>query len=132
MRDSLDHPLTNLDDHGRPYEDRFNRARRAEREISELLGLCKGFLVDGELSDVEISALHRWMEIHPNGGEDWIVQQVARRVGRALEDGHISEEERTDLRELLSAFVGGTAELILSEDPRATGLPLDTPAPELE
>lgn len=32
-----------LNEDSQPYEDRFNRARRAEREISELLGLCKGF-----------------------------------------------------------------------------------------
>lgn len=123
---TLDH-----DEHGQPYEARFNRARRAEREISELLGLCKGFLIDDHLGDVEIHALERWMADHPDGGEDWIVQQVSRRVRCALMDGHITEEERTELKDLLTGFVGGTAEIILGADPRATGLPLDEPAPEL-
>ena len=123
---------TELDEHGQPYEDRFNRARRAEREISELLGLCKGFLVDGELSDAEIGALGGWMKRHPDGGEDWIVQQVSRRVRMVLEDGFVSEEERADLSALLDSFVGGTAELILGDDPRSTGLPLDHPAPDLQ
>jgi NAD-dependent DNA ligase len=121
-----------LDDHGQPYEARFNRARRAEREISELLGLCKGFLADGELSNAEIGALSTWMQRHPDGGEDWIVQQVSRRVRIALEDGFVSEEERVELSELLHSFVGGTAELILGDDPRSTELPLDHPAPNLQ
>jgi hypothetical protein len=122
---------SDLDEDSQPYEDRFNRARRAEREISELLGLCKGFLIDGDLSDAEIHALDRWMEDHPDGGEDWIVQQVSRRVRAALADRHISEEERIELRDLLASFTGGTAEVILGADPRATGLPLDEPAPDL-
>ncbi len=125
-------PKAELDDHGQPYEDRFNRARRAEREISELLGLCKGLLADGHLSDEEIGLLQGWMQRHPDGGEDWIVQQVSRRVRKVLEDGVVSDEERVDLSELLHSFVGGTAELILGDDPRSTDLPLDVPAPTLQ
>ena len=125
-------PVMKLDDHGQPYEDRFNRARRAERQISELLGICKGFLADGELSNAEIAMLDRWTERHPDGGGDWIVKQVSRRVRAALEDGFVSDEERAELTELLHSFVGGTAELILGEDPRSTGLPLDHPPPILQ
>lgn len=120
-----------LDLHGQPYEARFNRARRAQRDVSELVGLCKGFLIDDDLSNNEVAALDQWIKVHVDGGEDWIVRQVARRVHAALLDGHISDEERADLRELITSFVGGTTELILGSDPRSTGLPLDDPPPEL-
>lgn len=121
-----------LDVHGQPYEERFNRARRAERQISELLGMCRGFLADGELSEAEVRALHAWFERGGDGAEDWVVAQIVRRVRAIAEDGVVTREERSDLQEILSALVGGTSELVLGEDPRSTGLPLDDPAPELQ
>jgi hypothetical protein len=116
------------DPHGQPFNIRFNRARRAERDLSELLGLAKGLLADGEVTKEEADLLDHWVRSHPAASEQWPVNRLAARLQHAYADGHVDDEERRDLAEILSALVGGTAGLILGED-AATALPIDTPPP---
>jgi len=47
-----------LDPHGQPFNVRFNRARRAERDLSELLGLAKGVRANGTVSGEEATDGH--------------------------------------------------------------------------
>lgn len=119
-----------VDPHGQPFSVRFNRARRAERDLSELLGLAKGLLADGEISKEEAHHLNEWVAMHPDACEQWPVNRLADRLTRAFGDGYIDDEERRDLEELLRAIVGGTAGLIVGED-AATELPIDQPPPQL-
>lgn len=46
-----------LDPHGQPINLSFNRKRRTERDLSELLGLTKGMLCDGVVTDDEATYL---------------------------------------------------------------------------
>ena len=119
-----------LDPHGQPYNLRFNRARRAERDLSELLGLAKGMLFDGVVSAVEAENLRQWLGAHADAVEQWPVNAIAERIERAFADGRIDAEEQEDLAELLKALVGGKTGLIGGED-AATDLPIDTPPPML-
>ena len=119
-----------LDPHGQPYSVHFNAARRAERDLSELLGLAKGLLADGSLSEAEAGLIHAWVANHPDAASHWPVNRLAERLERAFADGRVSPEERSDLAELLAALVGGSAGIIVGED-AATELPLDRPAPTL-
>lgn len=119
------------DAHGQPFNVQFNRARRAERDLSELLGLAKGLLADGGISKEEAQHLDAWVISHPDACEQWPVNRLSERLQHDFSDGHIDEEERADLAELLSALVGGTAGLVVGED-AATALPIDTPPPPLE
>jgi NAD-dependent DNA ligase len=120
----------NLDPHGQPFSLHFNRARRAERDLSELLGLAKGLLGDGVLTEAEAVLVRQWVSAHPDAAEQWPVNKLAERLDRAFSDGKVTAEERDDLAELLQALVGGTAGIIVGED-AATELPLDTPPPSL-
>jgi hypothetical protein len=45
--------MTTLDPHGQPLSGDLNRARRTERDLSEMLGLAKGMLADGIVNDEE-------------------------------------------------------------------------------
>jgi NAD-dependent DNA ligase len=119
-----------LDAHGQPFNVRFNRARRAERDLSEMLGLAKGLLADGIVTDDEAALLANWAAKHPDATEQWPVSILKARLDRVFEDGKVDEDERRDLSELLASIVGGTAGIMVGED-AATVLPLDDPTPDL-
>jgi NAD-dependent DNA ligase len=117
-----------LDPHGQPINLAFNQAYRAQRDISEMLGLAKGLLADGQVSDSEALLIRDWMRKHPDAQEYWAVRAINERLERAFADGTIDEQERTDLAELLEELVGGRAGVIAGDD-SSTQLPLDRPPP---
>ncbi|OFW05684.1 MAG: hypothetical protein A3H96_11530 [Acidobacteria bacterium RIFCSPLOWO2_02_FULL_67_36] len=119
---------TPLDPHGQPYNVLFNRARRTERDLSEMLGLAKGMLADGIIDEDEANYLHAWAANHPDALVAWPLRVIFARLQQYFTDGHIDEDERADLKTLLAALVGGTASLLLGYEGAST-LPLDEPAP---
>jgi hypothetical protein len=121
---------TPLDNDGQPVALGLNRHRRLERDISELLGLAKGILADGQVSDAETVLLEQWMRAHAEPVARWPCDQVAARLRIVLADGIIEHEERSDLAELLAQLVGGDAGII-DGDNATTALPLDRPPPAL-
>jgi hypothetical protein len=116
------------DPHGQPFSLRFNRARRAERDLSEFLGLAKGLLADGVVTPEEANLVANWVAGHPAAAEQWPLTHLVARLRHIFHDGRVDDEERRELAELLATIVGGTAGVILGED-AATALPVDTPPP---
>lgn len=119
------------DPHGQPYNLRFNRARRAERDLSEFLGLAKGLLADGVVSVEEAMMVRQWISKHADAVEQWPLNRLAARLSTIYDDGSVDEEERADLAQLLQSIVGGTAGIVLGED-AATELPIDMPPPKFD
>jgi NAD-dependent DNA ligase len=119
------------DPHGQPYNLRFNRARRAERDLSEFLGLAKGLLADGAVSVEEAMMVRQWISKHADAVEQWPLNRLAARLTTIYDDGRVDDEERADLAELLQSIVGGTAGIVLGED-AATELPIDRPPPNFD
>ena len=117
-----------LDAHGQPPR-RFYAARVAERSISEMLGLCKGMICDGIITEAETRALRDWMSANPLALNEYPANVLARRLNRIFADQLIDEDERLDLYELLQS-VTGTPDGDLSVN-RAATLPLDDPPPPL-
>jgi len=105
----------------------FNRARRTERDVCELLGLAKGLLADGVVTEAEAVMLRDWTRRHPDAHEHWPISALCQRLDRAFADGVIDETERLDLVDLLESLVGGKARVIAGAD-AATELPLDSAA----
>ncbi len=126
----LDPHAMDLDPHGQPYNVRFNRARRAERDLSEMLGLVKGVLADGQVTASEALRLKEWASTHRDATEQWPVNRLKERLDQIFADNSVDPDERSDLAELLNAIVGGTAGIIVGED-AATELPLDEPEPNI-
>ncbi len=122
--------MTALDAHGQPLNDRFNAARRHERDISELLGMAKGMLADGVVNDAEADFLRTWGTNHPEAMSKWPASLVFSRLQQLYADGRIDEDERQELHELLNALVGGTLSIVLGQD-AASSLPLDDPPPTI-
>jgi NAD-dependent DNA ligase len=117
------------DEEGQPPTS-FYAERVAERAISELLGLCKGMVCDGVITQGEAEGLRRWMRANPTALGSYPANVLSRRLLRVFEDGQADEEERRDLLELLRAVTGDTPEM---DQPMnlATRLPLDEPPPTL-
>jgi hypothetical protein len=91
---------------GQPVNRRFNAKHRADREVHELLGLVKGVIADGVVTDSEVVALGEWMQGHKEATMTWPVDVLSSRLRRILDDGVVGEEERAELAELLQQVTG--------------------------
>jgi hypothetical protein len=117
-----------LDPHGQPVNVAFNRRRRTERDLSEMLGLVKGVLADGVVNDDEAHFLRAWGANHPDALGQWPISLIYSRMQQFFADGVIDEAERLELHDLLSQLIGGIASILLGYE-GATTLPLDHPPP---
>jgi NAD-dependent DNA ligase len=120
----------NGDADGQPINTHYNRARRADRDIAEFLGLAKGLLADGIVTAHEAEVVAQWIAAHPDAAEQWPINVLTARVDRIFQDGRVDDDERAELAEILSEIVGGRGGVIAGED-AATSLPLDAPPPAL-
>lgn len=125
----LDLPLDDLDDDGQPSKVMYG-PRVAKRLVSELLGLCKGMVCDGKISDGELAGLKRWLVGHPDATVLYPGKPVAERLLRIYEDGIVTPDERRELNELLLDLTGETEE---HDQPLnlSTRLPFDEPTPAI-
>lgn len=123
--------MAEIDPHGQPFHVKFNRARRAERDLCELLGLARGLLAAGVVTADEATLLHEWVARHEDALDHWAVRTVHNRLTAHFEDGVIDEEERADLKLLLDSLVGGELSAVCDADAAPT-LPLDQPPPTIE
>src|SRR2546428_2926008 len=125
----LDLPMDDLDDHGQPPKALYG-PRVAKRLVSELLGLCKGMICDGEISEGELASLKRWLAGHPDAAVLYPWKTVAERLLRIYDDGIITPDERKELNELLLDLTGETE---AHDQPLnlSTRLPFDEPIPSI-
>ncbi len=117
--------MTGLDAHGQPNL-AFNRGRRIERATAEMLGIVKGVLADGVVSESEASALMQWVNANPDVSGDWPGRIIVARLHRIFEDMRIDGEELADLRDLLRKVSGEDSALLVGENaaPRWTAHPV--------
>jgi NAD-dependent DNA ligase len=125
----LDLPVDHLDDDGQPSKALYG-PRVAKRLVSELLGLCKGMVCDGEISEGELAALKRWLVGHPDAAVTYPGKTVAERLLRIYTDRIVTPDERQELNELLLDLTGETEE---HDQPLnlSTRLPFDEPTPTI-
>jgi len=129
-----------LNEQGQP-DPRFNAVHRIKRDLAEMLGLAKGLLADGQVTEEDAMLLMNWADDHPELVQAWPGNVLYQRLRKVFADGHAFEEEREDLKELLELLVvgqagmraavqeavrriGGWPDLRLSSSPNATGWPV--------
>jgi hypothetical protein len=126
--------LAFLDSHGQPLVP-FNARRLADRIHSEMLGLIRGLLADGRLTDEEILLFRDWLRATPEAASAWPGRHLADRVMRVLADGIITEEEREDLTALMREVSGDVVQGAPGDQKEAfytpTGAAFDVPAPPI-
>ena len=108
----------------------WNEARLRDRAITELLGFAKGIIADGCVSDAEAVGLLQWVDANPQVIAGWPGNVLFDRLQRIFEDGVVDDEEREELRQLLTDLVGedqARADAMV----HPTRLPLTTPPPTI-
>lgn len=106
-----------------------NYNRLDERQIDELIGMCRAMCADGKIIQAEAEMLHNWLIANKGITSNPVVEILFHRIHRILADGVLNSEEAIELFETLSQFTGGNIET--GEILKATTLPVNTPAPEI-
>jgi hypothetical protein len=106
--------------------------RVAARQTDELIGICRGVLLDGAITDGEIRFLAQWLEGNQESAHLWPHNLLYERIAAALADGKISEDEEKELLVVLNHVTGGFRQV--TPEGKETGLdtgglPYDDPAP---
>jgi len=117
-----------MPDHNGAPNPAINFKQRAERDVSELLGIVKGLLADGVVNDEELTYLTQWGAAHHDARYRWPASLIYSRLQNYFADGHIDDDERRDLADLMSGIVGGTVSMVTGYS-GATSIPLDDPPP---
>jgi hypothetical protein len=115
---------------GPKYRTARDYSRLTDRDIDELMGICKGILADSTVNRAELDYTHRWLTTHPTLQETWPCSAVADRIKLALADDVLSVDEASDIAEFLRKLVAPLPDVPV-EEARATALPLDTPQPKV-
>jgi hypothetical protein len=76
-----------------------------KQPLEELLGISRGLLADHKLSDDEIHFLREWLDSHYSLSSSFPGNVIHQRVKSVLEDGVITEEERSHLVETLKLLM---------------------------
>lgn len=118
-----------LDDHGQPnFQGARGLGRLTDRVIDELIGMCRGVIVDGVVSEGEATALLSWLERQHYGKNEFPADILLSRLKRVLQDGRLDSDEAKDLLDLLTLIVGGEGD---QYGPASALLPLDEPQPQI-
>lgn len=106
--------------------------RRIDRTSSELVGICRGLLADGHVSQQEAEFLKGWIERNSAFVGEYPFAPIYSLLATILEDGVIDEDESADLHDTLIRFVGGEAfDVVAQTASLSTHLPIDTPEPDI-
>jgi hypothetical protein len=108
----------------------LNAQRRVEQGLAEMVGLVRGVIADGKVSEEEAQRLSEWARDNPEVATRYPANLLSRRLERIFMDGRLDGRERirlgsmlTQLAENPTGFGGGY--------PLATDLPVTHPMPEI-
>lgn len=110
---------------------RYRHQQITTRQLDELLGICRGVVMDGHVSQNEAELLMLWMANNRQCLDTWPGSVLYTRISAMLRDGTLDQEEQRDLLELLRRTTGGLPSE-LGEGNAATDLPLDDPFPRID
>lgn len=80
-------------------------------QMDELLGFVTGIASDGVLNDDEITAMSDWLRRNAEIHNIWPATIIGNRLADILEDGIITDEERSDLLKVINRVTGKEAEI---------------------
>jgi len=81
------------------------RTDSLKQSLGELLGIARGLMADEELTDSEIMFLHDWLEERFSMTSPFPGNVIQQRIKDVLEDGVITEEERSHLVDTLNMLI---------------------------
>jgi len=99
----------------------------AERQIDELIGIVKGVMADGMVTQGEVEFLVRWMEVNRHAANAWPAKALYPRLAQVAAKGRMTLREEGDMLELLMKTVGGNTAPQKGYSSNSTTLPLSEP-----
>jgi NAD-dependent DNA ligase len=114
---------------GQPLNRNWNAKRLTDRSTDELIGICRGLIVDKAVTEEEVSFLNSWLNTYRDVAGSWPGNVIAARLDKIFEDGIIDPEEREDLFKLLQEIAGQKSHILSSN--YSTTLPFTKPAPPI-
>lgn len=121
-----------MDQDGQPLNRRYNAARLSERAVDELIGLCRGVLGDGAITESEVELLIQWMDNNRAVARLWPANQLYRRLNEMLVDDVLDLEEQGELLDILLSLTGGDMAIDQLAASFSATLPLSQPTPRIE
>lgn len=109
---------------------KFQSAKILNRQIDELIGVCRGLIADDILNQTEIEYMQKWITANTAVIDNPVFMPIADLIEEILEDGHVDEDEAAELLEALTEFTANDFEL--GEVLKPTTLPLCVPAPTID
>lgn len=103
--------------------------RRVEQGLAEMVGLVRGVLADGKVSQEEAEHLSRWTRDNPEVSTRYPANLLARRLERIFMDGRVDGREKKRLAAMLSQLADAAG--ANGGFPLATDLPTTEPPPEI-
>ncbi|MFC7537188.1 hypothetical protein ACFQPG_07380 [Sphingomonas sp. GCM10030256] len=76
---------------------RLNNGRLESRQIDELIGLARGVIADGVVSEAEVTFLEKWLVGNLSISTHPMIRLLYNRIEGILQDGIADEDERIDL-----------------------------------
>jgi hypothetical protein len=120
-----------IDENGQPNPS-FNLGHRTVRTDAELMGLCKGVLSDGVVTESESAFLLEWFTANPEAATAWPGGVLLERLRAIHEDGVVEPSELEDLKALLGQITGMSGAGPVTPQNLSSTLPLDDPAPAVD
>ncbi|GGC85292.1 BRCT domain-containing protein [Chelatococcus reniformis] len=90
-----------------PIRDLYNRARLADRQLNELIGVARGLTADGSVSQVEAEYLLKWLAANAGATDNAVVRSLYERVEQILADDELDEDEAAELLDTLTRVCAG-------------------------
>jgi hypothetical protein len=106
----------------------FRNEAATDRQIDELIGIIKGVLADGMVSQGEVEFLISWMDTNRRAANLWPAKVLYPRLAAAMADGRLDLEEESEILELLTKTVGGNTAPQFGNASDSTRLPFTEPA----
>src|SRR5580658_3369851 len=97
-----------MNNDGQPVEQGFNWARRRERGIDELIGVCRGVMADGVLVYEEAKFLLDWLERNQPVLRSDAGKCLYEPLKEIVERGKLSPNGETRVVDIIMKIIGGT------------------------
>jgi hypothetical protein len=122
--DEGDSPARTVSRTGRDF------ARLEDRDVDELLGICKGVIADDRVNPDELRFIGSWIRAHPTLSCTWPCREIGDRIEQALQDGELTSDELSEISAFLKSIVAPIPHPT-EQHFRSTTLPLDAPVPPI-
>lgn len=116
-----------FDDHGQPEHPSINEAKVIRRAISELIGLSKGILADGIVTEHEAGSLASWCYAHRDIANTWPISEAVQIINSDYGQGPTRQ-----FIDQLTGFLQTLASMPNPEENTPSALPLSAPVPEVQ